>query len=237
MDLETVYTIYQSMLNQVHLLIAGSTGSGKSVVINGIMATALHDSPDDVRFCLIDPKRVELVEYKNLPHVDIYASEPLDMVYALRRALSVTETRYKAMAQSHMKKYDGADYYVIIDELADLMTTNRKQVEPVLQRLCQIGRAARVHVIAATQCTLASVVLPTQIKINFDSKVGLRTRSAQDSRNIIGFAGCESLPRCGKGYYMTPDDLDGNDPITIPMYPDDYISGIVQYWVDQMEAA
>lgn len=222
----SVYTLYKDMLTQPHLLVAGATGSGKSVVINGLIYTALHDSPAAVQFILIDPKRVELIDYKTLPHTITYASEPAAMIDALNQAMTITETRYRAMQRRHVKKYDGAALYVIIDELADLMTTNRRQVQPLLQRLCQIGRAANVHVVAATQCPL-SAVIPTQIKVNFDSRVGLRTRSAQDSRNILSVKGCECLPRYGQGYYMTPEEL---TLYNIPMHPQEDINKIVTYW-------
>jgi S-DNA-T family DNA segregation ATPase FtsK/SpoIIIE len=214
------------MLAQPHLLVAGATGSGKSVVINGIIHTALLESPAKYQFVLIDPKRVELSEYRKLPHVIRYASEPAEMVQALHYAMEITETRYKEMQRKHLRKYEGPGVYVIIDELADLMTTNRKQVQPLIQRLAQIGRAANVHIIAATQCPL-SAVIPTPIKVNFDARVALRTRSAQDSQNILGLKGCELLPRYGEGYYMTPDGL---TRYYIPMYPDAERQRIIKYW-------
>lgn len=220
------YTLYKDMLQQPHLLIAGATGSGKSVVINGLIYTALHDSPAAVQFILIDPKRVELVDFKPLPHTIKYASEPGEMVQALEMAMEITESRYKAMQARHKKKFTGGAVYVVIDELADLMTTNKKQVQPLLQRLCQIGRAANVHVIAATQCPL-SCVIPTPIKVNFDSRLALRTRSAQDSRNILGVKGCELLPRYGQGYYMTPDGL---TLYNIPMTDQDEMQRLLTYW-------
>ena len=200
------YNLFADMLKQPHLLVGGATGSGKSVVINGIITTALKDSPATVQFIFIDPKRVELVDYKPLPHTLKYASEPGGMVQVLQYAMDTTESRYRAMQAHHEKNYSGGAVYVVIDELADLMTTNRKQVQPLIQRLAQIGRAANVHIIAATQCPL-SAVIPTPIKVNFDSRVGLRTRSKQDSRNILGLPGCETLPRYGQGYYMTPAGL------------------------------
>lgn len=221
-----VYTLYTDMLSQPHLLIAGATGSGKSVVINGLIITALYDSPGKAQFILIDPKRVELVDYKTLPHTLKYASEPGDMVQALRDAMTLTETRYKAMQAQRVKKYQGAAVYIIIDELADLMTTNKKAVAPLIQRLAQIGRAANVHIIAATQCPL-SAVIPTPIKVNFDSRVGLRTRSRQDSRNILEIPGCERLPRYGQGYYMTPDGL---TLYNIPMIADAERQQIILHW-------
>lgn len=221
-----VYSLYWDMLKQPHLLIAGATGSGKSVVINGLVYTAMYDSPAAVQFILIDPKRVELVDYKPLPHTLMYASEPGEMVEALEKAMEITESRYKAMQRQRVKKYPGGALYVIIDELADLMTTARRQVQPLIQRLAQVGRAANVHIIAATQCPLATVI-PTPIKVNFDSRVALRTRSAQDSRNILGLTGCELLPRYGQGYYMTPDGL---KLYNIPMQPQEDINALVKYW-------
>lgn len=221
-----VYSLYRDMLKQPHLLIAGATGSGKSVVINGLVYTAMYDSPAAVQFILIDPKRVELVDYKPLPHTLMYASEPGEMVEALEKAMEITESRYKAMQRQRVKKYPGGALYVIIDELADLMTTARRQVQPLIQRLAQVGRAANVHIIAATQCPLATVI-PTPIKVNFDSQVALRTRSAQDSRNILGLTGCELLPRYGQGYYMTPDGL---KLYNIPMQPQEDINALVKYW-------
>lgn len=222
----TCYRLYEDMLQQPHLLIAGATGSGKSVIINGIMHAALYNSPVTARFILIDVKRVELCEYRYLPHTIAYADNVTSAVKALNTALDITETRYGDMQRRRLRKYDGSHVYVIIDELADLMTTAKTLVTPLIQRLCQIGRAARVHVIAATQCPL-SAVIPTPIKVNFDSRVGLRTRSAQDSRNILGVKGCENLPRYGMGYYMTPEGL---TLYSIPMVADAERTRLINYW-------
>ena len=220
------YTLYADMMKQPHLLIAGATGSGKSVVINGIMYTALVNGPDKARFYLLDPKRVELVQYKDCPHCALYACEPAEMVRALQTALNVIENRYHEMQKQRVRLYPGNDLYIVIDELADLMTTNKRDVLPLLQRIAQIGRAAKVHIIAATQCPLATVI-PTPLKVNFDSRVALRTRSAQDSRNILGCTGCERLPRYGQGYYMTPE---GMTLYNIPMYTDEQIDRMTTYW-------
>lgn len=222
----TSCTLYDNMLAQPHLLIAGATGSGKSVAINGIMHSALFNSPAKTEFILIDPKRVELCEYKRLPHTLYYASEPQEMVRALEYAIGITEARYKAMQKAGKRKSDDSNVYIIIDELADLMTTNKREVQPLIQRICQIGRAARVHVIAATQCPLASVI-PTPIKVNFDARLGLRTRSAQDSRNILGYTGLESLPRFGQGVYMTPEE---DTLYNIPMIPDSERQRLINHW-------
>lgn len=220
------FTLYADMLAQPHLLIAGATGSGKSVVINGLIATALYKGPAQAGLILIDPKRVELVSYRDCPHCIRYTSEPEEMIQALQDGLTLIEARYREMQAARIRKYTGGDVYIIIDELADLMTTRKKQVMPLLQRIAQIGRAARVHLIAATQCPLAKVI-PTEIKVNLDAVIGLHTRSAQDSRNILGVTGCETLPRYGKGYYMTPEGL---RLYSIPMYPEEELDRLTRYW-------
>ena len=220
-------TLYLDMAAQPHLLIAGATGSGKSVVENGIIhALLVNRTPATCRLILIDPKRVELVQYNALPHVLQYASADGEPVRALRSAVSLMESRFADMQERGLKKYDGADVYVIVDELADLMLTDKKTAQPLLQRIAQLGRAARIHLFCCTQCPLAKVI-PTEIKCNLDSRVGLRTRSAQDSRNILGVAGCELLPRYGQGYYMTPE---GIDRWRLPMIPDEDIASVVSYW-------
>jgi len=223
----TYWPIYKTLAEQPHLLIAGATGSGKSVIINGIIATLLTTStPGMASLILIDPKRVELCQYRALPHTIGYASEPGEPARALRQALEIIETRYKAMRESGLRQWQGGAVYVIIDELADLMLTERKLVEPLLQRIAQIGRAAGVHLIAATQCPLAAVI-PTTIKCNLDSRVGLRTRSGQDSRNILGIAGCETLPRYGQAFIMTPEGVERRQ---IPMIPEDELNFLIRYW-------
>lgn len=228
------YELFANMLDQPHLLVAGATGSGKSVVINGLIATLLYRQPKDrqggAQFILIDPKRVELSAYKRLPHTLKYASEPDTMLSALRYAMELADSRFKVMENRREKKYTGGDIYVVIDEFADLMTTQGKAVVPLVQRLAQLGRAARVHIILATQ-TPISEILPTKIKCNFDARVGLRTRSDQDSRNIIGKSGLETLPRYGKGYYMCPEE---ESLYNIPMVSDEKINSLVRWWQDQM---
>lgn len=180
-------------------------------------------------FILIDPKRVELAQYKALPHVIQYASEPDTMRKALYNAMQICESRYKAMQRDGQRKYSGGDLYIIIDEFADLMTTQKRLIMPTVQRLAQIGRAAKVHIILATQTPIAKV-LPTEIKCNFDSRLALRTRSAQDSRNITGFTGCEKLPRFGYAYYMTPEKTSLQP---VPMIDENELAARVKWWTDQ----
>ena len=229
----TVSRLYIDGLRQPHLLIAGTTGSGKSVVINGLMCAIMYripfDVPDGAQTILIDPKRVELVQYRDLPHTVRYASEPETILSALDDAMETCERRYKIMQRRRERKYTGGDLYIIVDEFADLMTTRRKRVEPLVQRLAQIGRAARVHLIIATQTPIAKV-LPTQIKCCFDARIGLRTRSAQDSRNILGAAGLETYPRYGEGYYMRPE---GEGRYRIPMITEGELDRLVTWWTAQ----
>jgi len=232
----TRYNLFADALEQPHLLIAGATGSGKSVVINGLIYTALLRfpcGPGGAKFILIDPKRVELKQWAKLPHTIRYASEPDEMISALFCAMDICERRYKAMQKAGQRKSNEADLYVIVDEFADLMTTQGRTVKPLVQRLAQIGRAARVHLIIATQTPIAKVI-PTEIKCNFDSRFGLRARSPQDSRNIIDHAGLELLPRFGQAVYMTPA---GEQLYNVPYISDAALQQMVAWWDFQARSA
>lgn len=200
--------LYDDMLNQIHLLVGGAAGSGKSTVINGLMHRALLDGPGERRFILIDPKGTELDEYKDFPHTLVYAQTMPDCVNALRYALDLTKTRFADMKRKGKRMYDGSDVYIVIDEL--MYFTNQPQYKrealSLLQDILVIARAARIHVIAATQnCT--TITIPATLRCNFDSRLGLRTSTAQDSRNILGMKGCEKFPNPtlthkAYGYYM-----------------------------------
>lgn len=217
------------MLKQTHLLIAGATGSGKSVLINTLIYTALFRSPAAVRFVLIDPKRVELVDYSELPHTLKYASEPPEIITALNVSIAEMETRYTRMQAQRQKKSTEPEIYIIIDEFADLMTTQKRATLPQLQRLAQLGRAANIHLIVATQRPTRDIV-NGQIKVNIDSRVALRCPTPQDSRNIIDRKGAETLPRFGFGYYLTPN---GCELIQIPMTDPAEIAARVRFWEEQ----
>lgn len=226
------YTPFLRLADRPHLLIAGATGSGKSVALNGIITSLLMtESPFRVQFCLIDPKKVELVQYADLPHTAKYASEHPDIVRSLQWAVEETDRRFSTMQIYKVKEYEGPHLYVIIDELADLMVSIKKETLPPLQRLAQIGRAARVHVIACTQNVLA-VTIPTVLKCNFSTIVGLRTCNAQQSRFLISSTGCEMLPdpkREGKGYGFIRDGAD-LEKILIYKYPDDVTESVIAWW-------
>ena len=227
-----VYTPFLDLASRPHLLIAGATGSGKSVALNGIITSLLvARSPATCRFCLVDPKKVELIQYADLPHTARYASEPDDIVSTLQWACAETDRRFSIMQKSRVREYDGPDLYVIIDELADLMTTNRKECLPLLQRLAQIGRAARVHVVACSQNIMAQTI-PTVLRCNFPVILGLRTANAQQSRFLISSAGCETLPdpqKTGKGYAFVRDGADLYK-LLIYRYPDSVLENLLTWW-------
>lgn len=228
------YTLFDSMTKQPHLLIAGATGSGKSVVENGIIYRLLQKLPTDAQLILIDPKRVELAQWAKCPHVIRYASEPETMLSALRLALQITEERYQRMQKKRIREYNGGHVYVIIDELADLMTTQKKAVLPVLQRLGQIARAAHVHMIACTQ-TVKADVLPTVLTCNFDSRVALRTSTAQQSRMIIDVAGCECFPdpkaeKRALCYFRQGANL---TVYQVPMHTEEELQDLADYWTSK----
>lgn len=229
------YDIYKDMLKQPHLLIAGATGSGKSVLINALIYSGLDHYPIDtengMQLILIDPKRVELIDFTALPHTLKYASEPMQILDALRYAMDLCEHRYRIMQKQRIKKYKGSHIYIVIDEFADLVTVQGDKVKPLIQRIAQIGRAARIHIILATQTPIAKII-PTEIKCNFDARVGLRTRSAQDSRNILEIKGCELLPRYGQMYYRTPA---GMNLYPMPMIPENIVTAAVKFWADQAQ--
>ena len=231
---EVTYSrLYDDMLRQIHILIAGATGSGKSTVVNGMIHAALKDSPARVGFILIDPKGCELSEYSALPHVIDYANRPQDIPRALRGAVALMNNRLADMKRRRLREYDGSDVYVIIDELMPIMT--RPDIKKVcyspLLDLLALGRAARVHVVACTQSPVAAVI-PTPLKCNFDSRLALRTASAQDSRNIIGARGCEALPnpvieRRAYGYYRRGADT---DLYQLPRVEDAERRRVIEYW-------
>jgi DNA segregation ATPase FtsK/SpoIIIE-like protein len=143
------------------------------------------------------------------------------------------ERRYKSMQFDRIKKSTDSDVYIIIDEFADLMTTQKRETMPAIIRIAQLGRAANIHLILATQRPTKDIITG-QIKVNIDSRVGLRCPTAQDSRNIINIKGAESLPRYGYGYYLTSY---GCDLIPIPMTPQSELDARVQWWTQQKRSS
>lgn len=232
------YGLYADMLEQPHLMVAGATGSGKSVLVNALIYTALYkfplcdDNSNSAGLILVDNgKGTEMIDYNDLPHTLRYAFTTEESISALEYGLSIAKERFANMRARRIKTYDGGDVYICIDEFASLILNGKKRVSALVQDIAQIGRSAKVHVILCTQCPLATVI-PTAIKVNFDARVALRTRSAQDSRNILGTAGCEQLPRHGQGYYMRPE---GMTLYNLPMIPQDELDARVKWWMDQKE--
>lgn len=226
-----VYKLFSDMAAQPHLLIAGATGSGKTVLENSIIYNLLHYGPGKVQFILIDPRLVELSCYKNIPHVISYASSELEILEALKYAERIVDSRYSEMEKRHIKEYDNSNLYIIIDELSDLMTTRKKDYLPILQHLAMKGRPARVHIIACTQ-TVKATVLPTELTCNFSSRVGLRTATALQSRMIIDAPGCEQLPNPStegraQCYYRSGADL---SLWNVPKYSKEQIASIIDWW-------
>ncbi len=201
-----------------HMLVAGSTGSGKSVCINTIILSLLYqNSPDDLRFILVDPKRVELTGYNHIPHLlTPVITEPDKTVSALKWAVSEMDRRYRLlseMGKRNIQSYNEAlpegqrkmPYIVcIVDELADLMAVAAREVEGAIVRLAQMARATGIHLIVATQRPSVDVITGL-IKANITTRIAFATASQADSRTILDMAGSEKLLGLGDMLFMTSD--------------------------------
>jgi DNA segregation ATPase FtsK/SpoIIIE, S-DNA-T family len=230
-----------------HLLIAGATGSGKSVMVNALITSLLcHASPHEVRLILMDLKRVELAAYNNLPHLLApVITEPAHAKSALRWAASEMERRYQALARAssrNVKAYnetrtdpdDRMPYIVIvIDELADLMMREGKNVEDPIVRLAQKARATGIHMVLATQRPSVNVVTGL-IKANFPSRIAFAMASQIDSRTILDAPGAEDLIGRGDMLYQ-PSDLPKPMRLQGVFVSDAEIGRVVQHWRDQVD--
>ena len=229
----TSFPFFEELANSnSHILIAGMTGSGKSTIINGMIYSILCKSNEKHQMILIDPKRVELSRYRNLPHSRGFSTEISDIESRLRACINFIEDRFKEMEKTDERFYTGAKLHIFIDEIADLMLTSNL-CKQYIQRIAQIGRAANVQLVCATQCPLAKVI-PTEIQVNFGTIIGLHTRNAQDSRNILDSTGCEALPEHGEALirYANKVELERTN---IPMVPESEIKKIVEYRKREME--
>jgi len=200
-----------------HLLIAGATGSGKTICLDSIICCLLlHGSPDDVRFIMVDPKRVELIIFNGLPHLATPVIVESDKaVKALRWLNHEMDNRYRLFAKAGARNIEAYNkdrasgesmpYLVlVIDELADLMMTAFDEVERTLCRLAQLARATGIHLIVATQRPSVDVVTGL-IKANFPSRISFAVTSQVDSRTILDSAGAEKLLGRGDMLYMTSE--------------------------------
>lgn len=232
--------MYADFLRQTHLLIAGATGAGKSTVVNGMVHAAMFHSPATVQFILIDPKGTELDEYKSLPHTLCYADMTHGMdaiINALEYAMQIYRDRMSYMKRRHLREWDGGDIYVIIDELMILMTRAKRKILPILQDLLSLTRCAKIHIVGCTQSPI-NAVLPTELKCNWNSRLALRTVSAQDSRNIIGVKGCEDFPNpvtdhMAFGAYRHGAEI---EVYKLPMIEDAERQKLIDYWTRQRKS-
>ncbi len=197
-----------------HLLIAGATGAGKSVGINTIIASLLYNAtPDEVRFLMIDPKRIELSGYEGIPHLlHPVVVDPKLASRALNWAVREMERRYRMLEEAKVKSFDSYNevaeekmpyIVIIVDELADLMMVASKDVEAAIARLAQMARAAGMHLILATQRPSVDV-LTGLIKANFPTRIAFRVSSKIDSRTILDSSGAEHLLGQGDMLYLGP---------------------------------
>ena len=226
-----------------HLLIAGATGSGKSVAVNGIIACLLlQNTPNDLRFVMVDPKRVELTGYNGIPHLAAPVVVDMDRVVGvLQWALREMDARYTSFAAmgarnitSYNKKAEEAGkdkipyIVIIIDELADLMMTAPEDTERALARLAQMARATGIHMIVATQRPSVDVVTGL-IKANFPARMSFAVSSSTDSRVILDQVGAERLLGAGDMLFQKPDA-----PAPMRMQgcyvSDEELAKLITYW-------
>jgi len=242
-----------------HLLIAGSTGSGKSVAINAFIMSLLYKStPDQVRLILVDPKRVELTNYDGVPHLYTpIISEPKLASNALRNAVREMEHRLKLLAQKGVRNIDQynrlfEDGYtpslfedgteekplpyivIIVDELADLMMVDGANVEESITRLAQMARAIGIHLILATQRPSVDVITGL-IKANFPARMSFRVATKIDSRTILDANGAESLLGRGDMLYL-PSGSSRVLRVHAPFVTEKDIAATVEFWKAQATA-
>lgn len=240
-----------------HVLIAGSTGSGKSVAINAmIMSVLFKSTPEQVRMILVDPKRVELGMYEGIPHLFTpIITEAKLAANALRNAVKEMERRLKLLAANHVRNIDqfnklfdhGSEYLfedvnqeplpyiiIIIDELADLMMLDRSNVEESITRLAQMARAVGIHLILATQRPSVDVITGL-IKANVPTRMSFRLATKVDSRTIIDSNGAESLLGRGDMLYLPPG-TSRLQRVHAPFVTEKEISAVTEFWRAQGEA-
>jgi S-DNA-T family DNA segregation ATPase FtsK/SpoIIIE len=229
-----------------HLLIAGATGSGKTVCLNStICCLLLHNSPDDVRFIMIDPKRVELVTFNGVPQLLAPVIVDTDKaIKALRWLNQEMDSRYRQFAKAGARNIEGYNkdralgealpYLVLlIDELADLMMTASDEVEQRLCRLAQLARATGIHLVVATQRPSVDVVTGL-IKANFPTRISFAVTSQVDSRTILDMVGAEKLLGRGDMLYM-PTEASKPKRLQGSFVSDAEIERLVYFWGNQQQ--
>ncbi len=225
-----------------HLLIAGATGSGKSVCINSIIASLLVQcTPDELQFVMVDPKMVELAPFSGIPHLRMPVVTDMEQVVgALKWVVKEMERRYAACAARRVRNLEAYNralqpgekplpyLVVVIDELADMMMTAADEVERTLCRLAQLGRAAGIHLVVATQRPSVDVITGL-IKANFPTRISFAVSSQVDSRTILDMAGAEKLLGRGDMLYM-PTDSSKPKRLQGAYVSDQEIQQLVEFW-------
>lgn len=206
--------IFASIASMPHLLIAGTTGSGKSVCINTIITSILFKAqPEEVRFLMVDPKRIELSTYNGVPHLERpVITDSNEAVTMLKELTAWMDLRYRAFAKlgvrdiiEYNKKSEKKKPYiiVIIDEMADLMMTSSKEIETYIIRLAQMSRAVGIHLILATQRPSVNIITGS-IKANFPIRISFKVPSKADSKTILDTVGAEKLLGKGDMLFIPP---------------------------------
>ena len=231
----TGYPLIVDLVDAPHVLVAGTTGSGKSVLLNTIVCGLLVKlTPVRLRLVMIDPKRVELSQYKGIPHMERppikIASEAVEV---LEKLVAVMERRYQAMERRGLKNVKGLELefpriVVVVDEFADLMLTAKKKIETPIVRLAQLGRAAGIHLIIATQSPRKDV-LTGLIKANVPTRIALTTADQRESLVILDHGGAEKLRGRGQGILKMPARGDESE-FRAAWLPDEDIDAICNYW-------
>jgi S-DNA-T family DNA segregation ATPase FtsK/SpoIIIE len=211
------FPIVGDLVSMPHLLIAGTTGSGKSVCINTLILSILYrHKPDDCKLIMIDPKMLELSIYQGIPHLlTPVITEPKKATTALKWVVKEMEKRYREMTEIGVRNISGFNekasseskkkmpyIVVIVDEMADLMMIAGKEIENYIQRLAQMARAAGIHIVMATQRPSVDVITGT-IKANFPTRISFQVTSKIDSRTILGEQGAELLLGNGDMLFMS----------------------------------
>jgi len=226
-----------------HLLIAGTTGSGKSVCINTIILSLLYrHSPDKCKFILIDPKMLELSTYEGIPHLLCpVITEAKKAASVLGWVVKEMENRYRLMTKEGVRNIDGYNtkhtlampyIVVVVDEMSDLMLVAGKEIENYIQKLSQMARAAGIHIIMATQRPSVDVITGT-IKANFPTRISFQVTSKIDSRTILGEQGAEQL--LGKGDMLYMSSANKIVRIHAPFVSDNEIEKVNNYLRNQAE--
>ncbi len=234
-----------------HLLIAGTTGSGKSVMTNTlIMSLLFRNSPSDMRLIIVDPKQVEMVAYNGIPHLlTPIITDTTKAFSAMKWAANEMDLRYKLMAEHHVKNI--ADYnskiakegktdkddntpskmpyiVIVIDEMSDLMMQAGKELEPLIVRIAQLGRAAGMHLVLATQKPVVKVITGL-IKGNIPSRIAFRVLTSMESRIILDLSGAEKLLGQGDMLLSTESTLNGPERVQGAWIPDEDIEKVTDF--------